>query len=71
MAEPENSTPADDVGPRSVRPAPHRAYGAGSEADGEPVGEAMMDADADADMGRQKSLFCPPAPQGRRSLFRR
>lgn len=74
MSETQNSLPASHAEPGSAEPgspesAPDHASGLVAGADGEPCGEFGMD--NGADLGGHTLLCRPPAPQGRRSLFRR
>ena len=69
MSKAQNSLPASNAEPTSPESAPDHPYGLVARADGDPCGEFGMD--NDADLGGHTLLSRPPAPQGRRSLFRR
>ncbi len=68
MSEAQNSLSASDAESASPECTPDRAYGLVG-ADGEGCSEFGMD--NGADLGGHTLLCRPPAPQGRRSLFRR
>lgn len=68
MSEVQNSLPSSDES-ASPESTPDHASGLVAGADGENCGKFRMD--NGADLGGHTLLSRPPAPQGRRSLFRR
>ncbi len=69
MSQAQNGLSASNAKPASPESVPDHAYGLVARADGEPCGG--FGKDDDADLGGHTLLSRPPAPQGRRSLFRR
>ena len=69
MSKPQDSQSPSEVVPTAVEPGTDDGYVLLAGADGNRRGEARMD-DV-ADLGGHTLLCRSPAPQGRRSLFRR
>jgi hypothetical protein len=66
MSETQNSPPSSDAGPASADRACDGSSVPAGSADGEAFGM-----DEGSDLGGHTLLSRPPAPRGRRSLFRR
>ena len=69
MSKTQDGLPASGAGPASPDPVPAHPSGPAGMAHGEAWGEPGMDDGAGS--GGHTLLSRPPAPQGRRSLFRR
>jgi hypothetical protein len=69
MTKAQNSLSASRAEPGFPESAPDDASGPVTGADGADCGDSGMD--NGADLGGRTFLSRPPAPQGRRSLFRR
>ncbi len=69
MSKAQNSPSASEVEPTSAEPGTDYGSGLLAGADGDHRGEFRMD--DGADLGGYMLLSRTPAPQGRRSLFRR
>ncbi len=69
MGKAQISLPASDAEPISPEPVPDHPSGLAAVANGEVCGE--FEIDNAADLGGHTLLSRAPAPQGRRSLFRR
>ncbi len=69
MSDAQNSLPAGNAEPGSPESEPDHAYGLMGTPNGENRSEFRMD--NGTDLGGHTLLSRAPAPQGRRSLFRR